>query len=39
LGWETGFYFPQYEGGTCWHALVRYKWNVENKQFTKRPDK
>jgi hypothetical protein len=24
----------QYEGGTCWHALVRYGREIENKEFT-----
>jgi hypothetical protein len=24
----------QYEGGTCWHALVRYSREIENKEFT-----
>ena len=30
---EEGFNLPQYEGGTRWHTLVRYKWNGENKEF------
>jgi len=30
---EEGFYFPESKGGTCWHALVRHKWNGENKEF------
>jgi hypothetical protein len=31
---EEGFYFPQYEGGTRWHTLVRYTGSAANKQFT-----
>ena len=30
---EEGFYFPQYEGGTRWHALVRYTENIETDGF------
>jgi len=33
LAEEEGFYFPQYEGGTCWHTLVRYTRSIANKQF------
>jgi hypothetical protein len=28
LGWETGFDFGQYGGGTRWHALVCYTRNT-----------
>jgi len=31
---EEGFDSVQYEGGTCWHALVRYGREIENKEFT-----
>jgi hypothetical protein len=30
---EEGFYFARYEGGTCWHALVRYTGNIETNGF------
>ena len=36
---EEGFYFPQYEGGTRWHTLVRYIRSIANKQFTFYPRK
>jgi hypothetical protein len=31
---EEGFDSVQYAGGTCWHALVRYSRETENKEFT-----
>jgi hypothetical protein len=31
---EEGFDSVQYEGGACWHALVRYSREIENKEFT-----
>ena len=31
---EEGFDSVQYEGGTCWHALVCYSREIENKEFT-----
>jgi hypothetical protein len=31
---EEGFDVSEYEGGTGWHALVRYTRNVETKGFT-----
>jgi hypothetical protein len=34
---EEGFDSVQYEGGTGWHALVRYGRHVETKGFTMFP--
>jgi hypothetical protein len=31
---EEGFDLVECEGGTCWHALVRYSREIENKEFT-----
>jgi hypothetical protein len=31
---EEGFDLSRYEGGTCWHALVQYGREIENKEFT-----
>jgi hypothetical protein len=31
---EEGFDSTQYDGGTRWHALVRYSREIENKEFT-----
>ena len=31
---EEGFDFPRYEGGPCWHTLVRYNLATENKEST-----
>jgi hypothetical protein len=30
---EEGFDSLQYESATCWHALVRYSQEIENKEF------
>jgi hypothetical protein len=39
LAEEEGFYFPHFEGGNCWHALVRYSRNAGNKEFMFGPHK